>query len=908
MLPAYVAAQEPPKLLLGASDQSIRVSAANGKRWPKKNDAVVWLDGPCYLQSGETMVTAQNAILWLSGGDKPGQSILDVYAEKNVKITRNGVIKPQTTPFYARISTEVGMVFSIEKFTAIEKEGKEEDENKLYIAAFKVRYPGQLPPGSILPLEGGLLTQLGLQFYAQSYSFETKENVTRAILHGDARVDVKGSKLYADNIVAWMQQAGSASASGTGGSWKPLGVYAEGSVLYITADQTVRADAMYVDMVTYEGIATNAVVRSNTDISKIPFTFASGEVRILDQHNVFAAEGFMSTCEYSDPHYGVKGHDILITSGSPKFEPDGQQKTGVPPLKGAPKRKATATTPESVVVSSLRNVFYLGPVPVFYWPYVAHDIQSGGFLLRSISFEGNSRTGPVFRTAWNPYDLGVYRNDWSEATLHLDYYFDHGMAFGLDFEYEGPTRVGFITTYFLSDSEDKSFEGTPFDSGSRGRFLWRHREFLDYNWRADIEVSYLSDATFLPQFFQQEFENGKEQETLIYLRKIDDNRMYTGLLSMRINDFQNYVERQPELGFYWLGQPIWGDRVVWTTRNTLSYLHLRQDEGLGVDDPNATFRVDSSHELAIPLRFSWLQVEPFVGVDVTGYSNQADSDSATVRIMAAYGVRAAAEFYRTYVAESEFFNVHGIRHIFNPSFTLQHVFLSSRPHTDFTQYDQVDARDEVAEAILRLHNRFQTKRGKPDNMESVDFLTVDLDLHLFANEKLTPVATSPAFPTPPQFDNYVELNAAWLLNDHWKVTTSRTRFNLDQGQFDVLNGGITMTYWQPVKISVEQDMIKGQFGGPDRSITTLKVGYKPKGSRWELEFEEKYDWNGKDVATGHSDNNPKNLSTALAFSRDLHCWRLTISLTLNQAAGGGGGTGFGFKLTPILFTGKNVEL
>ena len=83
----------------------------------------------------------------------------------------------------------------------------------------------------------------------------------------------------------------------------------------------------------------------------------------------------------------------------------------------------------------------------------------------------------------------------------------------------------------------------------RGRFLVRHRQYLPKGWELSLEASYISDDQFLESFERGEFENGKDQETLLYLLKRKANWQFSALANWRINEFQTQTEHLPDLRF-----------------------------------------------------------------------------------------------------------------------------------------------------------------------------------------------------------------------------------------------------------------------------------------------------------------------------------------------------------------------
>ena len=57
----------------------------------------------------------------------------------------------------------------------------------------------------------------------------------------------------------------------------------------------------------------------------------------------------------------------------------------------------------------------------------------------------------------------------------------------------------------------------------RGRVLWQHRQDLSSGWRATAEVGWISDTNFLEQYYEQEWDERKDQTTGLELKRVFDN-------------------------------------------------------------------------------------------------------------------------------------------------------------------------------------------------------------------------------------------------------------------------------------------------------------------------------------------------------------------------------------------------
>ena len=170
--------------------------------------------------------------------------------------------------------------------------------------------------------------------------------------------------------------------------------------------------------------------------------------------------------------------------------------------------------------------------------------------IRSIRV-GHDRTyGTSVETRWwLSRLLGLRQPEGTDGSIAVDYYGDRGVGGGVDLTYERENYFGSILGYAIEDHGEDRLSRTRKDievpEETRGRFRFQHRQFLPYSWQLTGEVSYLSDENFLEQFYRSEFNVGKEQETLLHLKRIEDNWGLSFLGKTRINDFVDQVEELP---------------------------------------------------------------------------------------------------------------------------------------------------------------------------------------------------------------------------------------------------------------------------------------------------------------------------------------------------------------------------
>ena len=198
-------------------------------------------------------------------------------------------------------------------------------------------------------------------------------------------------------------------------------------------------------------------------------------------------------------------------------------------------------------------------------------------------------------------------------------------------------------------------------------------------------------------------------------------------------------------------------------------------------------RFATTHELDLPFQLGPVKIVPFV-MGQAAYWGEDINGEPVSRLWGEAGIRASIPFWRLDpTVESELFNVHGIMHkiIIDGEFS---VAGANRSMSDLPLYDPIDddsidafrrhyltntfgipsysplplppgtpwvpafderyyalryglqdwvtspsteIYDDLIVARLGLHERWQTKRGSPDNMHTVDWITFDTNISIF---------------------------------------------------------------------------------------------------------------------------------------------------------------------------------
>ena len=652
-------------------------------------------------------------------------------------------------------------------------------------------------------------------------------------------------------------------------------IYAEGGVELSRGADRIVSDAMILDVRVEEGFALSARLRTTGSKAEVPIQFYADAIRQLSRNRfIVEGPGYFTTSRLAVPHYRIEGRAIRLVRGPGLHR--WREIREVRKEEGADSEEQQATepeAPESLVVTSQHNLFYLGPIPIFYWPYLVKDVQTGAFLLTSAEAGTSSNMGTYGKLEWNLYDLGIFFNDWSELALRTDYFSERGFGMGLDFSYEGASRYGFARGYHINDTATTDDRGLPTPQNHRGEVTIRHREmpgFLPENWRLDMELGYLSDRRFLRTYERDEFDEAKDRETGFFLSHISHNREFNARYTDRVNDFQNTVERQ-SVAYHMIGQPLFDSPFLFTTHADFSNLRLQMDDALGTKNANHVARLDLPAEMSLPVQLGPVRADPFVWGDVTTYSNRTRSGSGA-RWASAFGTRAATNFYRTYQAQNETLGVDRLRHIVTPTAEYLNRWSVSKAPGTFIQHDEIDALDESHRASAGLHNRLQTYRPAGGEMRSVDFMYLDTDYVFRLSNSGSDRGVA----------NYVEVSAGWAITENIEIVSEDNLYNTSKTRLDALNSELRLNYWQPLGVTLGH---KYYVDSSDPSLATHSIGtagasYQPRFSRWRVDFNTAYDFQARRRAGDTKD--PAKLGSALSLTRNLEGWEVSVGAKFNQ--------------------------
>ncbi len=532
----------------------------------------------------------------------------------------------------------------------------------------------------------------------------------------DAGDHVDPIELQADNLIVWRPASDEDRRDANSTVSQEEGVtavYVSGDVLMTQGQRTIRASDLFYDLRNRRALARNVVMKSYDAERGIPIYVRAQSLRQVAEDTFEAEEVSLTSSEFWTPQVSLAAAEIRVVDRQIEDEAGG-------------------LLPESRYEVELRKVqFKVGDTTLLSVPKVHADRAVTALPIRSIHVGNSSTYGTSVETRWwLSRLLGLREPEGTDGTIAVDYYGDRGVGGGVDLSYERENYFGSVLGYLIEDHGEDRLSRTRKDvdvpEDTRGIFRFQHRHFLPYNWQLTAEVAYLSDENFLEQFYRTEYNVGKEQETLLYLKRIEDNWGLAFLGKTRINDFMDQVEELPTAEYHLMGQSLFDDRLTFYSDNQASQYRYRYAPENPMDEPDEYFTFTGTrNELDLPLDAGAVKVVPFVAGTVgydegTGFEaelNDGYVESEDAIGIGEAGVRMSARpFWCVYPeVESRLWDLSQLRHIVRPSLTA----------VSYAETDIVAEQRDILD--FGISQRLQTKRGPADHRRTVDWLEWDLD-------------------------------------------------------------------------------------------------------------------------------------------------------------------------------------
>jgi LPS-assembly protein len=491
-----------------------------------------------------------------------------------------------------------------------------------------------------------------------------------------------------------------------------------------------------------------------------------GHVRIYRDVSLYLAEKAIYNTETKEIHahemrseydpYFVTGENVASISSNGYRIEHGSFTTHDDPNPSFHLRAHTIRVYEKDYVVFQNVTFYVGSVPIFWWPYVYQSLND------AFSFT----ISPAYLSSWGPSLLTAVTfpiTDKIKGTLRLDYRGRRGAAIGFDghIDYgKDDSSWAKLKTYYLQD-QNPLINRTSVPRGLVSTGRYRATLESQTNFTSDIygivDITKLSDPFVMQDFYQSEFRLDPVPDNVVALTKTNPFFTLTGIARFQANEFFEQTERLPEVVLDIKRHALFGGPIFYEGETGVADLHRQFASNSDFQDYSSV-RFDTFHQILYPnTYFGWLSIVPRAGVRETYYGKTRDlsktifepSENPLVpdfllpdptlempikdggsefRTVFNAGVEASFKLSREWEdAQSRFLGLDGLRHIIQPFTNFSWVkdngpdpreilqFDRFEPSTqlrpiDFPQFTSIDSIDHWTVWRLGVRNRLQTRR------------------------------------------------------------------------------------------------------------------------------------------------------------------------------------------------------
>lgn len=893
-----------------AAEDAVEITADWSQEWKSGDDYVGVFRGHCRLNQGTRQWTANRMVVWSGESSEGEQRVqkLTVYLEDRVEITEEESVR-QASVATAELYSRGGVTLTVR---GRQLDHAAEDDALFRRALNRRTAPprGQLKQTQFtvenesgpmwqsvpLPSPGGVRSIRIFQRSALPFDVDSRKLTNReppeqvTIVSGGVTILISGLSveqfgdlgtidLSADRAIVWTD-----ALSGDGpptvidqSSDSKCQVYLEGNIVIRQGDNVVRAERAYYDARANQALVLNAELQAFFPLLGSAVRLRAERLRQHPDQSYHAQNAWVTTSQYGKPGYRVEATDIFVEQ-RPVNLFGGQTAPQIDPVTG---EQIIATQPWTTVLNSR---LYLDDVPVFYLPYATGTPEDITTPLQAAAFQQDQIFGSQFLTKWDSFSLlGMNRPEGVRWYTDLNYYSQRGPSIGTDGAYESvdawgnPIQGGFLASYIYDHGDDNlgldRRSLTPSDD-HRGRINVRHRTFFSLDTIFQGELGFVSDRNYLEQYYESEFDRGKDQETLGYLKHTDENWAGSLLIRPQVNPFEYNTQWLPRGDIYALGEPL-GDSILnWSMHSSIGYASLnnvqRPSDPNDILSPLPFYQAGegavamSRQELAAPFNAGALKITPYALGEAASWGDSFTNESRG-RLYGRTGVRASlmAQRIMPYV-QSDLFNLNGLAHkmVFSANYAVAGATESLNQISQWNEFDD-DAQERFRERLLTntfagtlppwfdprnyavrsaaatsvtapyhelvanqhvlalgWNHRLQTKVGPPDRLRLKDWMTLDLGANFY------PAANRDNFG-----EDFGLLSAryAWNVGDRTTLLANTLNDTFDGGQ-QIWNLGVLTQRSYRGSLYVGLRQIRG--ASLDSEILTASYSYVMTPDKW----------------------------------------------------------------------------
>ncbi len=699
-----------------------------------------------------------------------------------------------------------------------------------------------------------LLSAFSFLFSVNGYAQEKKEEPI--IVNGDTvEYFTEGKEVTATGNVSVTNKGTKLTCRKLTVNTQTKDAEAEGDVRLEDAKGVIEGKKMKYNFQTKSGTIIDSEFRAN------PYFGKAEKVDKVSEDKFIARRGYMTTCDYDNPHYRIKSRKMNV------FPND--------------------------KIETKDDTFYMGRVPLLYAPQYNHSLKDP--LMHVQLMPGKSRD-------WGAYMLSAWRYNITEdikGRIYFDYRTTKGVAEGFGTNYATSNFGKGDFKYYYTQERDKSKDlgdEEEYDiprEFERYLIRWRHQWNLDEKTNLISEYYKITDSkralsgiasgraydfsqyNFLKDYFFREYEKDAQPLSYVLVHHAFNYSSMDFLMQKRINRWYSQEEKLPEIKYSLPSLQI-GETPFYFA-NDSSYVNYNSKNSVpspSTADVTAN-RFATTDRLSLPTKIAFINLTPFI----SGQDSYSDKSTygATSTIVFSTGSDASTKFYRLFNIQSNFLglDINNLRHIITPSIAYSYSKTSLMPSGE-PRFGGGATTASGSSAALALSNKLQTKRKG----QSVDLL----DLNITNTYAFKPKTGTKRGSSLSDFLFTLKLLPySWMtINSDATYVHSGARDNVNYHHFSNVNYDLNFNFGEDRSFAVGQ---RYQFKGGNELTYNLKWRLSPK---WKFSVYERFN-------RGHGPTLKRGLrEQEYSLSRDLHCWAWDV--TYNVKTGHGESIWFIFRL------------
>jgi len=628
------------------------------------------------------------------------------------------------------------------------------------------------------------------------------------VASGNVAITYKGTKLTCDKITV-NTQTKEATAEGNAKLEDERGLIEGQKIVY--------------NFNTKSGLIVETNYRAN------PYFGRAKKVEKISDKEFIAYQGYMTTCNYDQPHYHFLAKKIDF------FPKDKVQAKGLS--------------------------LWVGKLPLLFIPQYTHSFQDP-LMHVQISPGSRKEWGPYLLTAWR-YNL----NENSRGRIYLDYRNKLGLAEGIGLNYNTQRfGQGDFKFYYTEERPEDRPENSPKDFE---RYFIRLRHKWEISLRTNLISEYYkiedekrkklgNEHNFLKTYFYREYEKDSQPRSYVLLNHQFNYSSLSLLMQARTNPWFDQIEKLPQLQYIFPSRQIGNTPFYFEHNSSFANFNKKASTFPLTEQDVKVSRFDMTNRISLPFKALFLEITPYVAGRETIYDKGLNGESLPKRTIFYTGANLSTKFYRIFNVNSNFLGmkINGLRHIITPIVGYSYNHEPTKPASVLKQIDDIDSLSRREVINLELSNKLQTKR----NNQSVDLLDARARTSYILNPK-----------------------------DGSGSHFSDLLFDLDLRPYAWLRASLNTTYdnqidkFREINISLYADL------GKERSFGIGQRYYRKGGNELTSQFTWRFNpkWKFKMYHRYQfAESRDKGLKEQeYTISRDLHCWEMDFSYNIEKSRG-----------------------